>query len=119
MKKDKTVQWRAKNIVKQSVVAKEKKMVEEAHSVIILDTFERQRNINMENLENHVFEGGKEDQIGKDEREWQNFNHDEQQIDNLEEGEIQAVLHTKEEEASKCMMEKTNRDFPRSNYEDA
>ncbi|XP_059065851.1 uncharacterized protein LOC131857381 [Cryptomeria japonica] len=91
-KKYKTMQWRAKNPAKQLVIAEGKEMVEEAKSVIILNTFEKQGNNNLENLKNHRFEGGKEDQIGKDERERQNAILDEKRSDNLEDEEIQVVL---------------------------
>ncbi|XP_057838675.2 uncharacterized protein LOC131048652 [Cryptomeria japonica] len=68
-KKDKTTQWRAKKLAKQPEIVEKEKMVEEAQSVIVLDTFKQQGNINVENPENQMLEEGKEDQMGKDERE--------------------------------------------------
>lgn len=67
-----------KKPAEQLEIAEKEKTVEEAQSVIISDTFKQHGNINVENLENQMLEEGKEDQTGKDERERQNTNQEEQ-----------------------------------------
>lgn len=73
----------------------------------------------MESHEIPLLEDGKEDQIGKDNREQQYINQEDQRSDNLEDGEIQVVLQDNEEENSNHIMENTTRDGPRDDYEEA
>ncbi|XP_059068506.1 uncharacterized protein LOC131859012 [Cryptomeria japonica] len=91
-KKEKAMQWKAKNPIKQPEGFEKEKRIEEAQSVIIPDMVEQQENVNVDNLEIPLLEESKKDQTGKDNREQQDTNQEDQRIHNLEEGEIQVVL---------------------------
>ncbi|XP_059068619.1 uncharacterized protein LOC131859103 [Cryptomeria japonica] len=72
-KKERTLQWKAKNPIKQPKSSEKENKIEEAQSVIP-DTIEKQLDVNGENPELPLNDKGKMDQTGKDDREQQDTN---------------------------------------------
>ncbi|XP_057853625.1 uncharacterized protein LOC131063738 [Cryptomeria japonica] len=117
-KKENAMQWKEKNPVKQPKGSEKEKRIKEAQSVIIPGMVEQRENVNVENLEIPLLEE-KKDQTGKDNREQQDINQEDQRSDNLEDGEIQVVLLDKEEEDSNHITDNTTRNVLSSDYEEA
>ncbi|XP_057851779.2 uncharacterized protein LOC131061959 [Cryptomeria japonica] len=117
-KKERTLQWKAKNPTKQPESFEKEKRNEEAQSAIIPDMIEQQIDVNEENPEIPLNDKGKMDQTGKDDREQQDTSQEDQKSDNLEEGEIQ-VLQNNEEANSNHVTENTSRAGLSSDFEEA